>query len=395
MELENVVIVAGARTAFGSLGGGLKNVMPTDMAITVIEEVIKRSGIPKDQIDEVIFGQVITRTDENCLVPRGALLGAGLPDTVPAHTTIRGCGSGMQSIIGGTRQIMLGDDEIIISGGVESMSMTPYLSKDTRWGARLRSVEFTDGLWEVLHDPHTGLIMGMTAENIAERHGITREDQDEFAYLSNQRALKAIADGVLKPQIVPIEVKSRRKTVVFDTDEHPKDSTMEDLAKLPTAFKKDGGTVTAGNSSGLNDGGSAVILMSEKRAKAEGIKPLAKVLSYGIAAVDPAYMGYGPVPSSRIALERAGMDVKDIDLWELNEAFAAQAIYCERELGVDRDKMNIWGGAIAYGHPVGATGNRLAVTVLEQLRQMDKTIGLATMCIGGGQGTAMIFERLS
>lgn len=395
VELENVVLVAGARTAFGSLGGSLKNVMPTDMAITVIEEVLKRTGIPKDQIDEVVFGQVITRTDENCLVPRGALLGAGLPDSVPAHTTIRGCGSGMQSIIASTRQIMLGDDEIIIAGGVESMSMTPYLSKDTRWGARLRSVEFTDGLWEVLHDPHTGLIMGMTAENISERHGITREDQDEFAYLSNQRALKAISDGVLKSQIVPVEVKSRRKTVVFDTDEHPKDSTLEDLAKLPPAFKKDGGSVTAGNSSGLNDGGSAVLLMSEKRAKAEGIKPLAKVISYGIAAVDPAYMGYGPVPSSRQALERAGMEVKDIDLWELNEAFAAQAIYCERELGVDRDKMNIWGGAIAYGHPVGATGNRLLVTMLEQLRQFDKTYGLCTMCIGGGQGTAMIIERLS
>lgn len=395
MELENVVIVAGARTAFGSLGGSLKNVMPTTMAVAVIEEVIKRAGIPKDKIDEVIFGQVITRTDENCLVPRGALLEAGLPDTVPAHTTIRGCGSGMQSIIAGCRQIMLGDDEIIIAGGVESMSMTPYLSKDTRWGARLKNVEFTDGLWEVLHDPYTGLVMGMTAENIAERHGITREDQDDFAYLSNQRCLKAIADGVLKPQIVPMEIKSRKKTVVFDTDEHVKDTPREGFDKLAPAFKAEGGSVTAGNSSGLNDGGSALILMSETRAKKEGIKPLARVLSYGIAAVDPAYMGYGPVPSSREALKRAGMEVKDVEYWELNEAFAAQALYCQRELGVDIDKMNIWGGAIAYGHPVGATGNRLVVTIMEELRQMDATVGLATMCIGGGQGTAMIVERLS
>lgn len=395
MELENVVIVAGARTAFGSLGGSLKDVMPTTMAVAVIEEVLKRSEIPKDQIDEVIFGQVITRTDENCLVPRGALLEAGLPDSVPAHTTIRGCGSGMQSIIAGCRQIMLGDDEIIIAGGVESMSMTPYLSKDTRWGARLQNVEFTDGLWEVLHDPYTGLIMGMTAENIAERHGITREEQDDFAFLSNQKCLKAIADGVLKPQIVPLEIKQRKKTFTFDTDEHAKDTPRENYGKLPTAFKKEGGTVTAANSSGLNDGGSALILMSETRAKKEGIKPLAKVLSYGIAAVDPAYMGYGPVPSSRQALKRAGMEVKDIEYWELNEAFASQAIYCYKELGIDLDKVNIWGGAIAYGHPVGATGNRLVVMMMEELRQMDATIGLSTMCIGGGQGTAMIIERLN
>jgi acetyl-CoA C-acetyltransferase len=272
--------------------------------------------------------------------------------------------------------------------------MAPYLDKDTRWGKRMKDGRLCDSLFEVLTDPVTGLIMGMTAENIADRHGITRKEQDEHAFLSNQRALQAIAAGKLKPQIVPVEVKTRKGTVVFDTDEHPKDTTVEKLASLPTAFKE-GGSVTAGNASGINDGASAVIIMSESRAKTEGIKPLARIISYGVAGVDPAYMGYGPVPASRNALERAGMSVGDIDIWEINEAFAAQYLYCEKELGVDREKSNVWGGAIAYGHPVGATGNRLAVTVIDALRERDATVGLVTMCIGGGQGMAMILERLS
>jgi acetyl-CoA C-acetyltransferase len=391
--VENVVIVAGVRTAFGTFGGSLKSVTPTKMATVVIEEVLRRAGITGDAIDEVIFGQVIPRTDENNLVSRGAALAVGIPDSVPAHSVIRGCGSGMQSVFAGARQIMLGEDEVILAGGVESMSMAPYLSKDTRYGARMRDAKLIDSLWEVLHDPHTGLIMGLTAENIAERHGITREEQDKHAFVSNQRALKAIADGKLKPQIIPIEVKERKKTTVFDTDEHPKDTTLEQFAKLPTAFKE-GGTVTAGNASGINDGAAAVIIMSESRAKAEGLTPLARIKSFAAAGCPPEYMGYGPVPSSRKALERAGMKVEDIDLWEMNEAFAAQYLYCERELGVDPDRTNIWGGAIAYGHPVGATGNRLIITMIEQLKDRDATIGLSTMCIGGGQGTAVILERL-
>lgn len=394
METENVVIVSGVRTAFGTFGGSLKDVTPTEMAVIVIEESLERAGVAKEDVDEVIFGQVVTRTDENNLVPRGAALAAGIPDHVPAHTTIRGCGSGMQSIMAGARQIMLGEDEIIVAGGVDSMSMAPFLSKDTRWGRRLRNTELVDSLWEVLHDPHTGLIMGLTAENIAERHGITREEQDQHAYMSNQRALKAIADGKLKPQIIPVEIKTRKGSFTFDTDEHPKDTSLEKLAGLPTAFKK-GGTVTAGNASGINDGASAVVIMSESRAKAEGIEPIARIISFANAAVDPAYMGYGPVPSSRKALERAGMEVGDIEYWDVNEAFSAQYLYCERELGLDPERTNIWGGAVAYGHPVGATGNRLVVTIIEILRDRDATIGLATMCIGGGQGSAMIVERLS
>lgn len=392
--MENVVIVSGVRTAFGTFGGSLKDVSPTEMACSVIIEALERAGIEKDQVDEVIFGQVVTRTDENNLVPRGALLAAGLPDTVPAQTTIRGCGSGMQSIMAGARQIMLDEDEIIVAGGVDNMSMAPFLSKDTRWGHRLRNAALVDSLWEVLHDPHTGLIMGQTAENIADRHGITREEQDEHAYLSNHRALDAIRDGKLRPQILPMEIKTRKSSFVFDTDEHPKDTSLEKLATLPTAFKE-GGTVTAGNSSGINDGASAVVIMSESRASAEGITPIARIISFANAAVDPAYMGYGPVPSSRKVLERAGMSTSDIEYWEINEAFSAQYLYCERELGVDREKTNIWGGAVAYGHPVGATGNRITVNILEVLRDRDATIGLATMCIGGGQGSAMILERLS
>jgi acetyl-CoA acetyltransferase family protein len=392
--LENVVIVSAARTAFGTFGGSLKTVPPVQLTSLIISEVLKRSGLSPDAVDAVVFGHVIPRTDENNLVARCGGLAAGLPDTVPCHTVIRGCGSGIESIVSGARQITLGEDEIVITGGVENMSMAPYVSKDARFGLRMRDSILTDTLWEVLKDPITGLMMGQTAENIAERHGITREEQDAHALASNQKALKAIAEGKLKEQIVPVEIKSRKGTVTFDTDEHPKDTTLEALGKLPPAFKKEGGTVTAGNASGINDGAAAVILMSEKRAKAEGITPLGRVVSYGVAGVNPAYMGYGPVPSSRKALERAGMQVSDIDLWEINEAFSAQYLYCERELGVDPERTNIWGGAVAFGHPVGATGGRLIATILEELKDEDATTGCATLCIGGGQGIAMIIERL-
>jgi acetyl-CoA acetyltransferase family protein len=392
--LENVVIVSAARTAFGTFGGSLKTVPPVQLTSLIISEVLKRSGLSPDAVDAVVFGHVIPRTDENTLVARCGGLAAGLPDTVPCHTVIRGCGSGIESIVSGARQITLGEDEIVITGGVENMSMAPYVSKDARFGLRMRDSILTDTLWEVLKDPITGLMMGQTAENIAERHGITREEQDAHALASNQKALKAIAEGKLKEQIVPVEIKSRKGTVTFDTDEHPKDTTLEALGKLPPAFKKEGGTVTAGNASGINDGAAAIILMSEKRAKAEGITPLGRVVSYGVAGVDPAYMGYGPVPSSRKALERAGMQVSDIDLWEINEAFSAQYLYCERELGVDPERTNIWGGAVAFGHPVGATGGRLIATILEELKDEDATTGCATLCIGGGQGIAMIIERL-
>lgn len=393
-KLENVVIASAVRTAFGTFGGSLKTVPPVELTTIVVKEALSRANLSPEAVDSCVFGNVLPRTDENNLAARCGGLAAGLPETVPCHTVIRGCGSGIESVIGGTRQVMLGEDEIVITGGVDNMSMAPYLAKTARFGLRMRDAVLTDSLWEVLKDPITGLMMGETAENIARRHGITRHEQDEHALASNQKALKAIADGKLKGQIVPVEIKSRKGTVVFDTDEHPKDTTLEALGKLPPAFVKDGGTVTAGNASGINDGAAAVVLMSETRASAEGIQPLGKVVAYGIAGVDPAYMGYGPVPSSRIALERAGMSVSDIDLWEINEAFSAQYLYCERELGVDPSVANIWGGAVAYGHPVGASGGRLIATILEELKDQDKTLGLATLCIGGGQGIAMIVERL-
>lgn len=394
LQLENVVIVSAARTAFGTFGGSLKTVPPVQLTSLIIGEVMKRAGLGPDKIDSAVFGHVIPRTDENNLVARCGGLAAGLPHEVPCHTVIRGCGSGIESIIAGARQIMLGEDEIVITGGVENMSMAPYLAKDARFGLRMRDSALVDSCWEVLKDPITGLMMGQTAENIAKRHGITREDQDKHALGSNQKALKAIAEGKLKRQIVPVEIKSRKGTVVFDTDEHPKDTTLEALGKLPAAFVKEDGTVTAGNASGINDGAAAIIIMSETRAKDEGIKPLGRIVSYAVAGVDPAYMGYGPVPSSRKALERAGMAVSDIDVWEINEAFSAQYLYCERELGVDPERANLWGGAVAYGHPVGATGGRLIATILEILAEQDATTGCATLCIGGGQGVAMIVERL-
>lgn len=392
--MENVVIIAATRTAFGTFGGSLKTMTPTELAVVVMKDVLDRAGVTGEQLDSVVMGQVITRTDENNLVARGGALKAGIPDSVPCHCTIRGCGSGMEAIMAGARQIMLGEDEVVLAGGAENMSLAPYLSKDSRFGIRMRDSVLTDSLWEVLKDPTTGLMMGQTAENIASRHNITREDQDEHALISNQRALQAIRDGKLRPQIVPVEVKSRKGVAVFDTDEHPKDTSLEQLAKLPTVFKE-GGSVTAGNASGINDGASAVVLMSESRAKTDGVEPLGKIVSFAVAGVDPAYMGYGPVPSSRKALERAGLKVADVDLWEINEAFAAQYLYCERELGISRDIANIWGGAIAYGHPVGASGSRLVTTMLEELKDRQKTLGLATLCIGGGQGVAMIVERLS
>jgi len=391
--LENVVIVSAARTPFGTFGGSLKSVPPVQLTTLVIKEALERANLAPDAIDSVVFGQVITRTDENNLVARCGGLAAGLPVTVPCHTVIRGCGSGIESAVAGARQIMLGEDEVVIVGGVENMSMAPYLSKDARFGLRMRDSVLTDSLWEVLNDPITGLIMGETAENIAKRHGITREEQDRHALASNQKALKAIAEGKLKAQIVPVEIKGRKGTVVFDTDEHPKDTDLEQLGALPSAFVKDG-TVTAGNSSGINDGAAAAVLMSENRARAEGIAPLGRVVSYAVAGVDPAYMGYGPVPSSRKALERAGMTVRDIDIWEINEAFSAQYLYCERELGVDPERANIWGGAVAFGHPVGASGGRLIATVLEELKDRNASVGCVTLCIGGGQGIAMIIERL-
>ncbi len=391
--MEEVYIAGACRTAIARFGGSLKDVKTGELVRIVIEEAVKRAGISPDCVDEVIFGQVVPRTDENCLAARLGALKAGLPYTVPAEGVIRGCGSGMQALIDAVRAIRVGDSRVVVAGGAENMSSIHYYSNDMRWGKRMRSGEFIDGLWEVLHDPYNGLIMGLTAENIAERFGISREEQDRYALESQRRALAAIAAGKFKDEIVPVEVKTRKGVEVFDTDEHPTDTTLEKLASLPPAFKKDG-TVTAGNASGINDAAAALVLISGARAEELGVKPLARVLSYAYVGVDPDIMGVGPVYAIPKALEKAGLKLEDIGAIELNEAFAAQAYYCIRELGLNPEITNIYGSGIALGHPVGCTGARIVVTLLTAMKELDARYGLASLCIGGGQGIAMVVERV-
>ncbi|MDD3717484.1 MAG: thiolase family protein [Actinomycetota bacterium] len=391
--MNEAYIVSGCRTAIGKYGGSLKDVKTGELVRIVIEEALKRANISPDEVDDVVFGQVVPRTDENCLAARLGALKAGIPDTVPASGVIRGCGSGMQAVIDAVRAIRLGDSGVAVAGGAENMSSIHYYSNDMRWGKRMRSGEFIDGLWEVLHDPYNGLVMGMTAENIAERYGVSREEQDAYALESQRRALAAIAAGKFKQEIVPVEMKTRKGTVVFDTDEHPTETTLEKLASLPPAFKKDG-TVTAGNASGINDAAAALVLVSGEKVEELGVKPLARVLSYSYVGVDPEIMGVGPIYAVPKALEKAGLKLEDIGVIELNEAFAAQAFTCIRELGLDPEITNIYGSGVALGHPVGCTGARIVVTLMSAMRDLDVKTGLATLCIGGGQGTAIIIERV-
>ena len=391
--MNEAYIVSGCRTAIGKFGGSLKDVKTGELVRIVIEEAVKRAGISPDQVDDVVFGQVVPRTDENCLAARLGALKAGLPYTVPAAGVIRGCGSGMQALIDAVRAIRLGDSEVAVAGGAENMSSIHYYSNDMRWGKRMRSGEVIDGLWEVLHDPYNGLIMGMTAENITERYGVTREEQDAYALESQRRALAAISAGKFKDEIIPVEVKTRKGTVIFDTDEHPTETTLEQLAALPPAFKKDG-SVTAGNASGINDAAAALVIMSGDKAKELGVKPLARVLSYSYVGVDPEIMGVGPIYAIPKALDKAGLKLDDIEVIELNEAFAAQAFVCIRELGLNPDITNIYGSGIALGHPVGCTGARIVVTLISAMKDLDVKLGLASLCIGGGQGTAMVIERM-
>jgi acetyl-CoA C-acetyltransferase len=393
--MKEVVIAGACRTAIGSFGGSLKDVMPGELARIVIVEAMKRAGIEGTQVDEVIFGHVIPRTDENNLVARlGALL-AGIPDTVPAHGVIRGCGSGMQALVAGAQSLRLGDADIIVAGGVECMSSAPYYTNDMRWGKRLQDGKFIDALWDVLHDPYTHLIMGQTAENIAERFGVTREMQDQYALESQRKANAAIAAGKFKEEIVPVEIKTRKGVKVFDTDEYPvPDASLEKLGSLRTSFKKEGGTVTAGNASGLNDAAACVVMMSKEKAEELGKKPLARVVEYASIGCEPEIMGVGPIYAVDKVLAKAGMTLDDIDVMELNEAFASQAYYCVQQIGFDPAKINIYGSGVALGHPVGATGCRIVVTCISALKDVGGKYGIATMCIGGGQGMAMIVELL-
>lgn len=390
--MKEVVIVSAVRTAVGSFNGGLASVSAVDQGAIVIEEALKRAGISGSIVDEVFMGNVLQAgLGQN--PARQAAVKAGIPDTLPAMTINKVCGSGLRSVSLAAQTILAGDSEVVVAGGMENMSQAPFLLDKARWGYRMGDGTLVDemikdGLWCAFNDYH----MGVTAENVAAQFGITREEQDQFALQSQTRAVHAIESGYFKDEIVPVKIATRKGEVIFDTDEFPrKDTTIEGLQKLKPAFKKEG-TVTAGNASGINDGAVAFVVMSAEKAKELGLKPMAKIVGYASAGVDPAIMGIGPIPSSEKALKKAGLTVSDIDLFEGNEAFAAQALTVGKELGIDPSKLNITGGAIALGHPIGASGGRILVTLLYGLKREQKKRGLATLCIGGGQGVAAIVE---
>ncbi|ORF26990.1 acetyl-CoA C-acetyltransferase [Snodgrassella alvi] len=392
--MTKTVIVSAARTAIGSFNGSLASVSAINLGKVVIDEALKRAALDAGAVNEVIMGNVLQAgLGQN--PARQAALNAGIPSSVPAFTVNKVCGSGLKSIVLATQSILTGDNDIVVAGGMENMSQAPYLlGSKARWGLKMGNAELydtmvNDGLTCATNHYH----MGITAENIAEQYSISREEQDELALRSQKLATEANNNGDFEAEIVPVTISSRKGDIIFKQDEYPKaDSTAEGLAKLKPAFKKDG-TVTAGNSSGINDGAAALVLMSETRAKELGLKPLAYIRSYASGGVDPSIMGMGPVPATRLALQKAALQLSDIDLIEANEAFAAQFLGVGRELNFDMDKTNIHGGAIALGHPIGASGARILVTLLYSMLHRDKQLGLATLCIGGGQGTAVILER--
>jgi len=394
MKEKEVVIVSAVRTAIGTFGGIFRDVPAVELGKVVLKEAVKRAGIEPNQVDQVIMGCCFMRSDE-LNITRTILLRADFPFTIPAMTIQRQCASGMQAIVSGYQQILLGESEIVAAGGVENMSRVPYVLYNMRWGARLGSAEAVDFLTDGLNDPIYKIHMGVTAENLAEKYSISREEQDEVAFTSHMRACNAIREGKFKEEIVPVEVKDKKGNVkIYDTDEHPRpDTTMEALSKLPPVFKKNG-TVTAGNSSGINDGAACLVLMTKQKADSLGIKPLARILDHQVAAVEPELMGYGPVPAVKKLLERRRMKLEDIELIELNEAFAAQYLACEKLLGLDRNRTNVNGSGIALGHPVGATGARITVTLIHEMRRRGLKLGLATLCVGGGMGKALLIEML-
>lgn len=393
--MNEVFVVAGVRTAIGGFGGSLRDVAPTQLAASVTREAVRRSGVDPSAVGHVVFGQVIPTEPNDGYLGRIAALNAGLPDSVPAMTLNRLCGSGLQAVLSAAQAVMLGDADIAVGGGAECMSRAPFLSTGTRWGTRMGDTTLLDALSGALTDPFNKILMGVTAENVAERYAISRQEQDALAVLSHQRARAAITEGRFKDQILPIEVKSRGKSVVFDTDEHVRmDISADDFAGLRPVFKKDGGTVTAGNASGINDGAAALILASAAAVEKYKLHPMARLVAYGHSGVDPAYMGMGPVPATRLALERAGLSVEDLDVIESNEAFAAQACAVSKILGFDPEKVNPNGSGISLGHPVGATGAINTVKAVYEMQRRGVRYGLVTMCIGGGQGIAAIFERV-
>jgi acetyl-CoA acetyltransferase family protein len=396
---KDVVIIGGARTPFGKFLGSLKDIDSVELATVASKEAIKRARITPDRIDHVVFGNVIQTHKGSIYLARHIGLKSGVPISTPALTVNRLCGSGLQAIVYGAQLLLLGEATFVLAGGTENMSQAPYVLRGAREGFRLsfagNEPVLQDALGDALVDTYHDTPMAITAENLAEKYHITRREVDEFALRSQMKARAAILEGRLKEEIVPMEIKDKKeRIVIFDTDEHPRmDTTLEGLMKLPPVFKKDG-CVTAGNASGICDGAAAVVLTTADIAEKEGLTPLGRLVNWGLAGVDPDIMGIGPADATRIVLKKANLSLKDMDLIEINEAFAAQYLAVEKELGLDREKVNVNGGAIALGHPVGASGARLALTLLYELRRREARYGLASLCIGGGQGIAAIFERI-
>jgi acetyl-CoA C-acetyltransferase len=386
--------MSAVRTAVGKYGGALKEMPPTSLGATVVRESIKRAGIAPSEVGHVVFGNVIHTEPKDMYISRVVAVQGGIPVETPAFTVNRLCGSGLQAIVSASQIILLGDADVAVAGGTECMSRGQYWIGGLRWGQRMNNAAVVDAMVGALTDPFDDVHMGVTAENVAKKWGISREDQDALAVESHRRALDAIKHCVFKGQIVPIELKTRSGTVVFDTDEQPRaDATLEALAKMKPAFDKNG-TVTAGNASGINDGAAAVVLMEANAAEQRGLKPVARLVDYTVVGVEPKYMGIGPVPAVKKLLAQTGLELEDIDVFEVNEAFAAQALAVARDLGLPMEKTNPNGSGIGLGHPVGATGAILTVKVLHELHRTGGRYGLVTMCIGGGQGIAAIFERI-
>ncbi len=392
---REVVVVSGVRTAIGTYGGSLKDIPPTELAALVVRESLARAGVEGKDVGHVVFGHVVNTEPKDMYLSRVAAINGGCAETTPAFNVNRLCGSGLQAIVNASQSILLGDCDVAIGGGAENMSRAPYASLTSRWGARMGDTKMVDMMVGALHDPFHNIHMGVTAENVAAKHGITREMQDALAVESHNRAQRATAEGRFADQIVPVVLKSRKGDVSWATDEHFRpDCKPEDMAKLKPVFVKENGTVTAGTASGINDAAAAVVLMEAGAAKARGAKPLARLVGYAHTGLDPKIMGVGPISATQAVLKRTGLSVNDLDVIEANEAFAAQACAVTKELGLDPAKVNPNGSGISLGHPIGATGALITVKAIHELHRIQGRYALVTMCIGGGQGIAAIFERV-
>ncbi|MDP2262827.1 MAG: acetyl-CoA C-acyltransferase family protein [Hydrogenophaga sp.] len=393
---REVVVVSAARTAIGTFGGSLKDVPPTELAALVVRETLARAGVNGQDVGHVVFGHVVNTEPKDMYLSRVAAINGGCGEATPAYNVNRLCGSGLQAIVNASQSILLGDTDIAIGGGAECMSRAPFASLNMRWGARMGDTKMVDMMVGALHDPFHNIHMGVTAENVAAKYGITREMQDALALESHNRAERATQEGRFKDQIVPVVLKSRKGDVSWATDEHFRPGCkLEDMSKLKPVFQKENGTVTAGNASGINDAAAAVVLMDSKAAQARGLKPLARLVGYAHTGLDPKIMGVGPISATQAVLKKTGLTVNDLDVIEANEAFAAQACAVTKELGLDPAKVNPNGSGISLGHPIGATGALITVKALYELERIQGRYALVTMCIGGGQGIAAVFERVS